>query len=93
MSQNKHTNPEGKTKKVDDGVGWGGRERETKKEKELLEGADERGWKKDNRHKMLIYTVWELQGVLFQVPSFRELSLFSLTILLLSQHTPSKKAN
>ena len=42
MSQNKHTNPEGKTKKVDDGVGW---ERETKKEKELLEGADERGWK------------------------------------------------
>lgn len=45
MSQNKHTNPEGKTKKVDDGVGWGGRERETKKEKELLEGADKRGWK------------------------------------------------
>lgn len=33
MRQNKHTNPEGKKKKVDDGAGWGGRERETKKEK------------------------------------------------------------
>ena len=44
------------------------------------------GEKGQHTHKMLVYVVWELQEVLFQVPSFTELSLFSLTILLIASY-------
>ena len=44
------------------------------------------GEKGQHTHKMLVYMVWELQEVLFQVPSFTELSLFSSTILLIASY-------